>query len=781
MEDKRWMPRREMLSLGPRAVIQSVGTSGVELRPALDVTAPAAFLTSGPLAGVDGGRPFRRLSHMLVGLHETDRRYVLKEFDFIQHELEDALASAHIYLNSQPAEAMSVMLGHLRKGLIVTQLKSAYLLEVAGRSGVESPDDYKELKAAYYARVVPKIVLSARASGHWSAHHDLELGAGIGEAIPTMEELEQVVPRRVLLDAQLDLLVEGLAEVLIRKEVERVGHVQASLQATLDGSSRFSSGDSKAAVLSHEISDSDYATKLGFVREVASALTSRGIRLEPLREDASIDEIRGRNAMLNDTITETMILVPASVFASSLDEMAGRLHAWHEERVAAQTRSEAQVVETLKQKLYVAEQEKRHLELLRTEDEKRVKTRVQVEVADKGFELIRQIAHIYRELARFKEVMENQAVQIREEVKQEYDELVHDLYTQYVSTRANFEEYRNFLYQEIQNELHVVKQDAMKKLLNISQLPSAERKRVAQMADLEADMNKLKSVSTNLEKTVLKLKTMHTLKEIALRQTFEKRVREERRERVKKTKKLFEMREAMEQDKEMLTQLLATTQNALSNAESEVETLRKNLQLQQKNKKALVHWKVTKSHVLEALQEKVDRYEKWGNVDVDKLLLELDRKDAELHELRDRTTRMERIVELEKRRKGRQLNELHSALASERALKTQAFDEVEGLRALAIQANAGDAPLERAAWKQKFDTLLEDMHAVRYENDVLRAHLNGGGAGPTIPSRRSGSSSRASSRAGSSRPSTAQGAPIRYRPSSKGGSVYSAAAAGVRK
>ncbi|KNC47960.1 uncharacterized protein AMSG_04194 [Thecamonas trahens ATCC 50062] len=713
------MATSQLVSLGPRAVVQSAVLSGVSLEAGLEPMVPAAYLRYGPLAGTAHGSSLSKLGHVLVGLHEADRRYVLKEFDLLQHELDDALASSHIYVTSQPVEAVSLQLVYLRKGTVVTNLKSQFLLLALGRGPLATAAEYVDLKAAYHSMIVPKVLLLARAAGHWLPQHDLELGAGIGEASPSMEELEQVVPRKFLLDAQLDLLVEALEEVLIRKQAAELRGVQATLQATLDGSSRFATSEASAALLSHEISDSDYGTKLGLVRELMDTFTLHGSRVEP----SGSGDAASSGAQIE--VTESSIVIPTRVFQQAMDEFAGRVHTWGAERNERQAVAEAQFVEQLRHRLYVAEQDKRHLELLRADDEKKIKTRVQVEVADKGYELIRQISHIYRELARFKEAMEAQAVQIRDEVKQEYDDLVHDLYTQYISTRANFEEYRNFLYQEIQNELHVVKQDSMKKLLNISQLPSQERKRVQQLADLEEDMHKLKTVSTNLEKTVLKLKTMHTLKEIALRQTFEKKIRDEQRERVKKTKKLFEIRETMEQDKEMLTQLLATTQNALSNAEAEVETLRKNLELQQRNKKSLVHWKVTKSHLLDSLQAKVDRYERWGNIDVDKLLLELDRKDGELVELRDKVARMERVVELDGRRRARALGKLKSQLELERSLKEQAFEEVEGLRALAMDANAqASLPLERAAWKQKYDALLEDVQAVRHENEVLRSTLN---------------------------------------------------------
>lgn len=45
---------------------------------------------------------------------------------------------------------------------------------------------------------------------------------------------------------------------------------------------------------------------------------------------------------------------------------------------------------------------------------------------------------------------------------------------------------------------------------------------------------------------------------------------------------------------------------------------------------ALVHWKVEKSQLLEQLQSKLSKFERWNNIDVDKLLVELDKKDSEL-------------------------------------------------------------------------------------------------------------------------------------------------------
>ncbi|KAF0971895.1 hypothetical protein FDP41_009591 [Naegleria fowleri] len=78
-----------------------------------------------------------------------------------------------------------------------------------------------------------------------------------------------------------------------------------------------------------------------------------------------------------------------------------------------------------------------------------------------------------------------------------------------------------------------------------------------------------------------------------------------------------------------LRQELLKTQQQLSNAEMEVEQLRKDLQLQIKNKQKLVNWKVKNAQLLEELEEKVEKYERWSHTNVDKLLLELEEKKRE--------------------------------------------------------------------------------------------------------------------------------------------------------
>lgn len=46
---------------------------------------------------------------------------------------------------------------------------------------------YGVLKAAYHELIVPKLLLRCRSSGYWQQKHDIEIGGGSGEYVPSLE------------------------------------------------------------------------------------------------------------------------------------------------------------------------------------------------------------------------------------------------------------------------------------------------------------------------------------------------------------------------------------------------------------------------------------------------------------------------------------------------------------------------------------------------------------------------------------------------------------------
>jgi hypothetical protein len=50
-----------------------------------------------------------------------------------------------------------------------------------------------------------------------------------------------------------------------------------------------------------------------------------------------------------------------------------------------------------------------------------------------------------------------------------------------------------------------------------------------------------------------------------------------------------------------------------------------------RNKQKLVNWKVKNAQLMQNMQEKVEKYERWKQYDVDKLLVELENLKFSLH------------------------------------------------------------------------------------------------------------------------------------------------------
>lgn len=89
---------------------------------------------------------------------------------------------------------------------------------------------------------------------------------------------------------------------------------------------------------------------------------------------------------------------------------------------------------------------------------------------------------------------------------------------------------------------------------------------------------------------------------------------------------LHEANEASEQRVKILKQQLQTAQTALAQASADVESLKRDVERQTANKQALAQWKVEHARQTQELEEKMKRYEQWGPVDVNKLMLQLEKQ-----------------------------------------------------------------------------------------------------------------------------------------------------------
>lgn len=194
---------------------------------------------------------------------------------------------------------------------------------------------------------------------------------------------------------------------------------------------------------------------------------------------------------------------------------------------------------------------------------------------------------------------------------------------------------------------------------------------------------------------------------------------EEEKENMKE--EYFNTKQQIEERQTLLRQELVKTQQTLSNTEMEVEQLRKDLQLQIKNKQKLVSWKVKNAQLLEQLEEKVDKYERWNQYDVDKLILELDKKKTELKKLSGLEQKMSRKADIIEQKSAKKLEEVTKKLKREQMLKESAFGK------LTIIRTDQEVQIDTTLWQKKYFDAMAELQIALREIDVLKVNLDKAG------------------------------------------------------
>jgi hypothetical protein len=176
--------------------------------------------------------------------------------------------------------------------------------------------------------------------------------------------------------------------------------------------------------------------------------------------------------------------------------------------------------------------------------------------------------------------------------------------------------------------------------------------------------------------------------------------------------------------------ILFGLQNALLASESRCDKLRKELEHSQHNKQNLMQWKLSRAPLLEDLEAKVAKYERWSHIDVDRLVSELEKRETELRLLqRDSsgpaavqsrpTTAMS-----QNHGDSSDVKRLKTALLQEQKMKAMAQQKLEAIRREMLLGQQG--PLSSAAvtahekfYQNKCDLLMEEIAKAMQENKRL--------------------------------------------------------------
>ncbi len=97
-------------------------------------------------------------------------------------------------------------------------------------------------------------------------------------------------------------------------------------------------------------------------------------------------------------------------------------------------------------------------------------------------------------------------------------------------------------------------------------------------------------------------------------------------------------------------------------------------------KEEYLQWKLTKNKLDQELQAKTKQLERWSHVNVDKLILENQKKEKELQSLKVSESATQKKLDMIEERRQKEIRELQRQLAEEKKLKATLLQKVESLQ-----------------------------------------------------------------------------------------------------
>lgn len=647
-------------------------------------------LVKGPSPDVPVPPSYASIGSSLLQLPESDRAQVVNEWTKLEGLMADMLQTRGLFLNSAPAACLAHMHEFCRTSSELKSLTEAYVGMMLGIYAPSTPAEIRAFTDCYNSNILSKVLRAKeKADREFS---EIQSAALTGQASSADESSKQKLADKA--HAEFLALSTELAQ---RQFACRVLHDEISKGEIRREIDRVNAAHSKMMVLIDEH---------GFVHEKETLQVKAKEALETKGQEAMMDMVPAHSlapdsAKREDIImlfmrrvwekatedfsedgSERRMVMPWNDFYGAIDLLAQQLKTWGVSFVNESLRTLTTENQDLRHRVYVLERNIAHYEATKGAEQTRMARRIDVAVKDQCYALLFKIDSLERRLlGAQKELIEMEST-VRERLKIEFEDLVKDLGTQLTMVKSQFKEYRESLQQDMKSNLHDIRKEALMKMVKSGSAPIELKRMTLKMAHTEDTIEDLTIENSELKRALLKVRTMNNIKDLNIRMSYDKRLKAMQAGQLETSKELYNEKAETHKKLEMISSRLDETNVLLAAAESERDRVKKELDLAHKNKQTLLTWKVAKTQLLSELEARVKKYEKWSHVDVDKLQLELERKETELKALQSQDpaelARHRAMIDSSVRKEAEKLRRM---LASEQRLKLEAFQKLEAMRA----------------------------------------------------------------------------------------------------
>ncbi|KAJ3223363.1 hypothetical protein HK099_001239 [Clydaea vesicula] len=391
------------------------------------------------------------------------------------------------------------------------------------------------------------------------------------------------------------------------------------------------------------ISEEDYNAKSALLNNFVNDLHAHYSKFLRDNRDSKTNTWKVKDSKTGPFNAELVFMIPKEALNKAIGKMGLELSKYYALRVAEK---ESFLESLYDRMLEIIKSNERFIEHILKEKNymvENLKREVRLESSHKISEFLSEMAVLSIELNDLKKLRKVDEKKIRQSITDEYDDLVRELVHELHLMKNRFNEFRNSAVNEVLNIMSDSKKEELSIIVNTMDVSKYIKQQAQNAIEQENISQKFKAENFELKNTLIKIKSMYTLKETALRTSFDKKIRALTEENKQAEEKLWDSyREADARELVLKKQLTKLQKNQI-NTDVELELSRKRGQEEKtfvessnhnNNQLGLQQSSVIQqqNQKIQELQEKLTKYE---GVNVKLLIHELSEKTRILEELID--------------------------------------------------------------------------------------------------------------------------------------------------
>ncbi|KAJ8047613.1 hypothetical protein HOLleu_06655 [Holothuria leucospilota] len=342
------------------------------------------------------------------------------------------------------------------------------------------------------------------------------------------------------------------------------------------------------------------------------------------------------------------------------------------------------------QLLYQKEQEIKYLQRACAEASSVSLVDVQCQLADRSHELILEITALRSKIHEMREMTLTQQQEIREQIRDEYDQLVQNLFGSTFSLKNKFDQFGKGLYDECYGIVAEVREESAEAMSRYKARSAGSGSNEVMDINMKRarTLQQMRQENTEMSQLVLKMKALTNWKLSKVKESYNKKVSQLKSEIDKCRKDYSYIKMTAEEEVILLRQQVVALRKALAESEHERESTSKLLEKEFRIKTERKHREDQEAY--NARQMELARA-----ANVQKMIEDIDDKEVRLNLLSEDLHRTTHLHQTAQEKNRRDFTQVKQKLIHERNLKLDAFQRVDELQAQVYDYEAAVSSISR--------------------------------------------------------------------------------------